>query len=43
MVYIQFAVFFFSRVGQRSRWRDEKGSFAGVAWNKQAAGREEWR
>ena len=27
---------------QRTRWRDEMGSFAGVTWNRQASGINEW-
>ena len=28
---------------QRTRWRDEIESFAGVAWNRQAFDKDEWR
>ena len=28
---------------QRTRWRDEIRSFAGVSWNRQVANKEEWR
>ena len=28
---------------QRTRWRDELGSLAGVTWNRRAANTDEWR
>ena len=28
---------------ERTRWRDEIGSFVGVTWNRQASDRDEWR